>query len=110
MKLLFDQNISFRIIRKIENLFPGSMQTKQLNLDKSSDIAIWEYAKSNDFCIVTFDSDFIDISVLKGFPPRIIWLRMGNTSTDSIATTMINKQVAIIEFFASTDSAFLEII
>jgi predicted nuclease of predicted toxin-antitoxin system len=110
MKLLFDQNISFRIVGKIESLFPGSEQTKKLNLDKSSDITIWEYAKRNNFCIITFDSDFIDISVLKGFPPKIIWLRMGNTSTNTIAQFLIDNESVINDFLISPDSAYLELI
>jgi len=109
MKLLFDQNISFRIIKKIEGLFPGSEQTKKLNLDQSSDFAIWEYAKKNNFCIVTFDADFIDISLLKGSPPKIILLRTGNSSTENIANTFISNQNVIWEFFKSSDVAFLEL-
>lgn len=78
MKLLFDQNISFRIVKKLEDVFPEAKQVAQLNLYNSSDIEIWNFAKENDFAIVTFDSDFIDISTLKGHPPKIVWLRYGN--------------------------------
>ncbi len=109
MKLLFDQNISFRIVRKIEALFPGSQQIKSLNLNESSDIAIWEYASRNNYCIVTFDSDFIDISVLRGFPPKIIWLKMGNSTTVNIAEILIKNQTNIIEFLDSAENAYLEL-
>jgi len=109
MKLLFDQNISFRIIKKIEDIFPDSEQTKRLNLDKASDFEIWEYDKKNNFCIVTFDSDFIDISVLKGTPPKIIWLRVGNTSTNSIAEIIQTNQEIIKEFLTSVEVAYLEL-
>ena len=109
MKLLFDQNISFRIINKVEDSFPGSEQTRRLNLDKSSDLDIWNYAKRFEYCIVTFDSDFIDISVLKGFPPKIIWLRSGNTSTENIAGILIANQNYIKEFLNTAEVAFLEL-
>ncbi len=109
MKLLFDQNISFRILRKIETLFPGSQQTKNLKLDGSSDIDIWEYASRNNYCIVTFDSDFIDISLLRGFPPKIIWLKMGNSSTVNIAEILIKNQTNIIEFLDSAENAYLKL-
>ena len=46
---------------------------------------IWEYAKNNNFCIVTFDADFVDIATIKGHPPKIIWLRTGNMTTENIA-------------------------
>ncbi|MBK9045713.1 MAG: DUF5615 family PIN-like protein [Bacteroidetes bacterium] len=109
MKLLFDQNISFRIINKVEGSFPGSEQTRRLNLDKASDLDIWNYAKRHEYCIVTFDSDFIDISVLKGFPPKIIWLRSGNTSTENIAGILLGNQNYIKEFLNNAEVAFLEL-
>lgn len=109
MNLLFDQNISFRIVKKIEDLFPGTKQIREVNLENSSDFNIWEYAKTNNFCIVTFDSDFIDISALKGFPPKIIWLRLGNTSTDNIAERIRTESKTIIDFINNTETAFLEI-
>jgi len=110
MNLLFDQNISHRIIKRIEDIFPGAKQVKELNLDKSSDSEIWNFAKENDFAIVTFDSDFIDISTLRGQPPKIIWLRIGNTSTSNLAIVMRREFEAIKSFLESEDSSFLEII
>ncbi len=62
MKLLFDQNISFRILKKIEAEFPDAQQIKRLGLENASDTDIWEYAKNNHFTIVSFDSDFVDIA------------------------------------------------
>ncbi len=109
MRLLFDQNISFRIIKKIDDIFPESEQTKRIGLDKTSDLDIWKHAKRNNFCIVTFDSDFIDISVLNGSPPKIIWLRTGNTSTNSIADILKKNHSVIIEFLASVEVAYLEL-
>ena len=55
MKLLFDQNISYRIIKTIEDIFPNSKQVRDLNLENSTDRQIWDYAKLNDYCVVTFD-------------------------------------------------------
>lgn len=58
MKLLFDQNISFRIVKKVSHLFPDSKQAKQIGLDRATDTRIWDYARDNNFVIVTFDGDF----------------------------------------------------
>jgi len=80
-----------------------------LNLISSSDFIIWEFAKKNDFCIVTFDADFIDISTLKGFPPKIIWLRIGNTSTEKIAEKLRSQDHTIKDFLKYNEIAFLEI-
>jgi len=103
MKLLFDQNISFRIIEKISNLFPESKQVRQIGLQDCKDSEIWEYAKKNNFVIITFDSDFYDLSMIKGIPPKIIWLRTGNTSTENILSILIKNYDLIKEFIENPD-------
>lgn len=103
MKLLFDQNISFRIIRKIEVHFPDAKQVRELGLENSSDKEIWEYAKRNNYALVTFDADFLDFNVLYGHPPKIIWLRIGNTKTDFLAEKLINNSDKIIAFLTRDD-------
>lgn len=102
MKLLFDQNISFRILSKIKINFPEAKQVRELGIENYSDIEIWKFAKENNFTIVTFDGDFYDLSNLKGFPPKVIWLRFGNTKTDYIAD-LLNSRFIIISDFISSD-------
>jgi predicted nuclease of predicted toxin-antitoxin system len=101
VKLLFDQNISFRIISKIENNFPEAKQVRQLGIENYSDVEIWKFAKENEFTIVTFDTDFFDLANFKGHPPKIIWLRFGNTKTEFLAN-IINSRNAIIKDFISS--------
>jgi predicted nuclease of predicted toxin-antitoxin system len=110
MNLLFDQNISFRILKWIDDIFPGSISVHDLEYKNPHDLDVWKFAKVNNFTIVTFDSDFIDISNLRGYPPKIIWLRMGNTSTKNIADRIRSEQRSIEEFLRNSESAFLEII
>ncbi len=107
MKLLFDQNISFRIIRKIINIFPEANQVRELGLENASDMEIWEFAKKNNYTIVTFDADFCDIGLLNGFPPKVLWLRMGNSSTETIKRLLIDNHHIINEFI--TDYRYKEI-
>ena len=103
MKLLFDQNISYRIIEKISNLFPGSLQEKQAGLQDSKNSDIWDYTKKNDFSIVIFNSDFNDLSMIKESPPKIIWLRTGNTSTENIFQVIKENQELITKFLKDID-------
>lgn len=72
MKLLFDQNISFKIISKLQNTFPKARQVRELGLENATDYEIWFFAKQNNYAVVTFDADFYDMSNLYGHPPRII--------------------------------------
>ena len=113
MSLLFDQNISFRIIQKIKEDFPNSKQVRELGLEESSDDKIWKFAKENNFTVVTFDSDFFEISNLKGHPPKIIWLRTGNTTTKNIIEILQQKKEIIIDFISNplySEISCLEII
>ncbi len=103
MKLLLDQNISYRIIPKIIEYFPESQQVSNLNLVNARDSQIWEYAKSNYFTIVTFDADFYNISQIKGFPPKIIWFRTGNLTSKSISNLLIKHKAIINDFINHED-------
>lgn len=98
MRLLFDQNVSFRIISKLADIFPEARQVRQLNIENYSDAEIWEFARQNNYTIVTFDADFFDLSSLKGHPPKIIWLRFGNSPTDLIAQVIYSKAQIIKDF------------
>ncbi|WP_224995127.1 DUF5615 family PIN-like protein [Cesiribacter sp. SM1] len=110
MTLLFDQNISPKIAKQLEDTFPGVKQVRHLGLENASDLEIFEYAKSNGYAVVTFDSDFVDLNVLRGFPPKIIWLRTGNLTTKSIAELISKNVVAIRNFLQSEEALILEII
>ena len=98
MKLLFDQNISFRITKKLQSYFSGCLHVSDCGLLNCEDSEIWEYAKKNNLTIVTFDADFYDISMINGHPPKIIWIRTGNLTTDEIAQLIISNQAEIGSF------------
>lgn len=110
MRLLFDENLSFKICKIIADVLHGAKHVSDIRLNGASDMEIWRYAKDNNFCIVTFDSDFIDISVLHGFPPKIIWLKTGNATVESIAQKLTSQAKSIIDFLADSENAYLEIV
>ncbi len=103
MKLLFDQNISFRITNKLINHFPDCKHVSDCGLKDSEDSDIWTYAKNNNYSIVTFDSDFYDISLINGHPPKIIWIRTGNLTTGEIAKLLILRKAVIDKFLHDED-------
>jgi len=109
MRLLFDQNISYRLIKKISDIFPKSKQVKELGLENATDLEIFNYAKINNYSIVTFDSDFCDLNIISGFPPKIIWIRTGNTTTKNLEI-IIRQKSEIINSFLTEDYGCLEII
>ncbi|MGC9343795.1 MAG: DUF5615 family PIN-like protein [Bacteroidales bacterium] len=96
-------NISYRITHLIAEIFSESKQVRELKLENSTESQIWEYAKINYFCIVTFDSDFYDLSLVKGSPPKIIWLRMGNSPTKSLEKIIRDNEILIKEFLENSE-------
>ena len=84
MKLLFDHNLSPRLVSRLADLFPDSTHLYTLGMDREADYEVWIYAQSNDFTIVTRDGDYNELLVLRGFPPKIVWIRRGNCSTSAI--------------------------
>ncbi len=108
-KLLFDNNISHRVINKLNKTYPNSTHVMLENLDLSTDIEIWQYAKNNGYTIVTKDSDFNDISIYRGTPPKVIWLKIGNCRVDDIVNIMIKFKEEISAFLDDTDSSILEL-
>lgn len=103
MKLLFDQNISFRLVARIRDIFPEALHLKETGLENATDHQIWLYARKNNCQIVTFDADFYDLSLIKGVPPRIIWLRVSNQSTNQIEQILRRDAEAIREFLYNND-------
>lgn len=109
MKLLFDHNLSIKLLTIFEPEFPNSNHVMHCGLEKSQDVTIWEYAKENQYTIVTKDSDFNDLCLLKGFPPKVIWIRKGNCSTDEITNALQTHLVDIIQFLDDNQAGILTI-
>lgn len=99
MKLLFDPNLSPRLIKSLADIYPDSNHVYPLGLDQVADKEIWEHARRAGFLIVTKDADFSDLCMLVGFPPKVIWLRRGNCQTSAIEA-MPRRHYADIETLA----------
>jgi predicted nuclease of predicted toxin-antitoxin system len=84
MKFLFDENLSDRLTAKVAGLFPGSIHVKQTGLIHQDDTAVWAFAKVNGYIIISKDWDFHQMSLLHGFPPKVIYLDLGNCPTRDI--------------------------
>jgi len=98
MKLLFDQNISHKITALLPSQFALSSSVKGEGLYNCAYKEIWEFAKKGNFVIVTQDSDFNDLNLLNGFPPKIIWIRTGNLRTSEMLAILIKYQDDILKF------------
>ena len=109
MKLLLDQNISYKLVNRLADSFPESKHICQIGLGEADDLAVWDYAKDNDFVIVSKDEDFHQRSFLSGSPPKVVWLRLGNCTTQDIENALRRNRVAMTDFASQTEAAFLVI-
>ncbi len=107
MKLLFDQNLSPKLAYHFTSKFEGSRHLQDISLDKSVDTSVWDYAKSNEFTIVTKDSDFNNLVTFFGFPPKVIWIRRGNCSTTEIKVLLEQNFDKISAFISDNVNGIL---
>lgn len=98
MKLLFDENLSPRLVRRLADVFPESAHVHECGLGATDDLEIWAYAAAEGFVIVSKDLDFHDRAVVHGSPPKLIWLRTGNCSTGHIENLVRTFSAAIHHF------------
>lgn len=101
MRLLFDQNISFRVVKQLKATFPEVVGVRECGLFNVDDYQIWEYARQNNHTVVSFDEDIPDIGSVRGFPPNIIWLRTGNLSNQSIIDLFKDHSEQFAAFIAN---------
>ncbi len=103
MKLLFDQNLSPKLINRLADLFPGSSHVQSAGLDCADDNQVWEHARLNGFVIVTRDADYNNLSVLRGQPPKVLWLQLGNCTTAQVEA-VFRARFADLEAFEKNPS------
>ena len=109
MRLLFDQNLSRKLVARLTDLFPDCSHVQFHDLADKTDTEIWEFAKTNEFYIVTQDADFAERSRLYSSPPKVIWLRCGNILTKQVERILRSGLEVIQELANSTTIDCLEL-
>ena len=107
MKLLFDENVSHRLPQTLADVFPGSSHVRSVGLRGKEDRQIWEYARKEGFAIVSKDTDFRERSYVEGFPPRVIWLDVGNAGTIVIADLLRRERQRVEDFGDQAETSLL---
>ncbi len=109
MKLLLDENLSRRIVPLLEPHSPGSTQVALVGLERASDLDIWRFARENDFCIVTRDADFYDLTLVHGIPPKVVWLRGANPTKTAVANILIENRDRILDMLTAEEVTCVEL-
>ena len=108
MKLLLDQNLSAKLCIQLAPEFE-CIHVKDIGLGSGSDFEIWEYASSSGYSIVTKDEDFNSLSQVKGFPPHVVWIRLGNCSTGEVLHLLKRNASAIAEIIKNGDAGIIQL-
>jgi predicted nuclease of predicted toxin-antitoxin system len=107
MKLLFDQNLSHRLVGHPAAEFPGPVHVRDAGLVAASDPDVWAHAATNGLAIVSKDTDFQQRALLYGHPPKVIWVRLGNCTTAAVAALLRARQSDIDAFDHDPHASFL---
>jgi predicted nuclease of predicted toxin-antitoxin system len=107
MPLVFDENLPPRLVQSLADVFPNSTHVREAGLKSAPDDAIWNHARQHSLAIVSKDGDFFDRAILLGHPPKVIWLSLGNASTDRIESTLRESAAAINAFLSDQEASVL---
>lgn len=91
----------------LADLYPDSAHVSRVGLDRATDMAVFRYARRNGFTLVTKDADFADIALVYGFPPRVIWLQLGNCTTSRIVEVLRTSYEAVRALDSTPDLGIL---
>lgn len=107
MRLLFDENLSHRLVRELEGVYPRSMHVRDVGLRGAEDRRIWEHAAEHDFLLTSKDTDFYQRSLMFGSPPKVLWLRIGNTPTSTVSDLLRRNSSMVHRFYDDNEASFL---
>lgn len=107
MKFLIDHNLSPKLVKHLSGWFPGSVHTEELGFGRTSDHDLWQHALENGYSILTKDTDYEHISILRGSPPKVVWLRIGNAPTSKVMEVLGKNHEAILQFLHDDERSLL---
>jgi len=108
-RLLFDENLSYRLVTLLAEPFPRSMHVDHAGLHGCPDEDVWGYAREHGFVLVSKDNDFRQLSFLRGAPPKVVWLRIGNAPTQAVVHLLGSRTADIESFVQDADTTLLTI-
>jgi predicted nuclease of predicted toxin-antitoxin system len=110
MKLLIDENLSRRLVPLLQENFPGTIHVSAVDMLRTPDQEIWEYAKANDFTIITKDDDFLAIAQRNGPPPKLIMIELGNCTNAELAARLQDSATELATFASSTKAGIIKLV
>ena len=109
VRLLFDEPLSEELCEAVADIFPGCLHVRLLGQGGAQDPKVWNLAREHGCLLVSKDEDFQRLAVLRGAPPRFVWIRLGNCSTDDIAARLRRRYNDIMRFNEQDEATVLEL-
>jgi predicted nuclease of predicted toxin-antitoxin system len=109
VKLLLDQNLAPRLVERLQDAFPGTIHVRELGLERAEDRVIWDFAKESGYAILSKDADFHQMSFVFGHPPKVVWVGLGNCTTEEVLQTVLARVEDIAAFEVDDEAAFLRL-
>jgi len=110
VKLLLDENISRRIVPALQVAYPGTTQVVLAGLEAADDRALWAFAKTGGYVVLTKDDDFVELQSVLGYPPKMILLALGNCTNRQVTEALLRSRTDIEAALSRPDTGFVEII
>ena len=107
VRFLLDENLSEQLVRALAPRFQESLHVRLLGLGGASDLRLWDLAAANECVLVTKDEDFVKLSVLRGPPPKVLWLNAGNVANSVVSNLILQNADAIEAFVAHAELGVL---
>jgi len=107
VRLLFDENLSEAVVSALADLYPGSLHVRALGHGGASDSDVWALAAGEGCILVTRDEDFLQLSVVRGAPPKVVWIGLGNCSNAALVSLLRSRHADMERFAAHEEATFL---
>ena len=107
VRLLFDEQLSEELPELLRDVFPDSLHVRQLGAGGAADLTVWALARERGCVLVTKDEDFQRVSILRGAPPKVVWIRLGNCATEDVAQLLREHRASIERFAEQTEATIL---
>ncbi|HEV2148760.1 MAG TPA: DUF5615 family PIN-like protein [Longimicrobiaceae bacterium] len=107
MRLLLDENLSYRLVALLADVFPGSAHLRDVGLVGADDGRVWEHARAHGLAIASKDADFHERCIRHGPPPKLVWIQRGNCSTRDVEAILRRRRADLERFGADPEAAVL---
>jgi predicted nuclease of predicted toxin-antitoxin system len=107
MKLLFDENLSARVAVRLNDVYSGSIHVRDVGLKGGEDWEIWNHAANDGFVIASRDSDFRQLSLLRGHPPKVVVVAIGNCTNKRLEALFRSYHQELADFESHATRAMI---